>query len=117
MLEYLNLILGGGALVTAIVTLAIFLIKRHDERSDKDDGVVEELKGINKRLDKAEKDNIRTQLLLLMNTYVEGDQAELLTCAEHYFCKLKGDWYLTSLFQKHCVKYGIPLPHWFNEKE
>ena len=112
-LDILSCVLGGGSLITLI----IFLIKRHDEHKEKNDKITEELKGINQRLDKAEKDNIRTQLLLLMNTYEEGDEAELLTCAEHYFCKLKGDWYLTSLFQKHCVKYGIPLPHWFNVKE
>ena len=116
MLEYLNLILGGGALVTAVVTLIIFLIKRHDERSDKNDETVAELKDIKKQMNKMERDSVRTQLLVLMMSYTYGDASEILTVAEYYFVKKKGDWYMTSMFQKFCEKEGIPLPPWFNRK-
>lgn len=116
MLEYLNLILGGGALVTAAVTLIIFLIKRHDERSDKNDETLAELKDIKKQMKKMEKDSVRTQLLVLMQSYTYGDAGEILTVAEYYFVVLKGDWYMTSLFQQFCKKEQIPMPPWFNKK-
>ena len=112
-LDILSCILGGGSLITLI----IFLIKRHDEHKEKNDSLVAEIKGMNERFDKLEKDTIRTQLLLLMNTYQFGDASEIFTCAEHYFVKLKGDWYLTSLFQKFCKTNCLDLPPWFNGKQ
>ena len=116
MLEYLSLILGGGAFVTALVTLIIFLIKRHDEKADKNDESLAELKDIKKQMKKMEKDSVRTQLLVLMMSYAYGDASEILTVAEYYFVTLRGDWYMTSLFQRFCEREQIPIPPWFNGK-
>lgn len=111
-LDIISCILGGGA----IITLITFLIKRGDERKDKKDEVLAEIKAIKKQMAKMERDSVRTQLLMLMNTYTYGEASEILTVAEYYFVGLKGDWYATSLFQKFCEKEQIPLPPWFNGK-
>ena len=31
----------------------------------------------------------------------------------HYFIDLKGNWYMTILYQKHLRKIGVDCPHWF----
>ena len=102
--EILSLIIGGGSLVT----LLIFLIKRHDERKD-------ELGKINKQLYTLEKDGVRTQLLLLMEHYTDEDEHELLTCAEHYFSEehLNANWYMTAKFKRFLDAKKIPIPIWF----
>ncbi len=111
-LEIISCILGGGAIITFIT----FLIKRNDEKKEKNDEVLAEIKAIKKQMQKMERDSVRTQLLMLMNTYTYGEASEILTVAEYYFEGLKGDWYATSLFQKFCEKEQIPLPPWFNGK-
>lgn len=83
-----------------------FLITRKDNRKDM-------LKAIKKKLDKAEKDNCRTQLLLLMSDYPE-ERKEIFTLAEYYFTTLKGDWYMTSLFKKFLKDMDIDQPVWFS---
>ena len=118
LLEILTLVLSGGTLAT----LLIFFVKRHDEKQDKNDEIKKALDDGKKRFERLERDIVRTQLLVLMAHYEEGDQNELLTCAEHYFKKkaeggLEGDWYMTSLFKKFCEKHAIPLPPWFNGGE
>lgn len=83
-----------------------FLITRRDNE-----------KGIGKKLDRLEKDGLRTQLLLLLLMKPE-EQTEILTIAEHYFVKppngLGGNWYMTGLFAKWCDAHGIE-PEWFNK--
>ena len=101
-LDIISLVLGGGSLVT----LLIFLIKRHDERKD-------ELKMIQKQLKKLEKDSVRTQLLLLMRTYTYEDEHELLQMAEYYFVTLKADWVLTAMFKRFLERENIATPMWF----
>lgn len=111
-LEIVSCILGGGAIITFIT----FLIKRSDDKKEKNDEVLAEIKAIKKQMQKMERDSVRTQLLMLMNTYTYGETSEILTVAEYYFEGLKGDWYATSLFQKFCEKEQIPLPPWFKGK-
>lgn len=82
-----------------------FLITRKDNRKDL-------LNAIIKKLDKAEKDSCRTQLLVLMSDYPE-EKKEIYTLAEHYFRDLQGDWYMTSLFRSYIRDQGIDAPIWF----
>ena len=79
-----------------------FLITRWDTRKN--------LKGTLKKL---EKDGLRTQLLLLILMQPE-EQTEILKIAEHYFVKLKGNWYMTGLFSKWCDAHGLE-PDWFKK--
>lgn len=79
-----------------------FLITRWDTRKN--------LKGTLKKL---EKDGLRTQLLLLILMQPD-EQTEILKIAEHYFVKLKGNWYMTGLFSKWCDAHGLE-PDWFKK--
>lgn len=78
-----------------------FLIGRHDSKRN--------IKG---KLDRLEKDGLRTQLLLLL-LMMPDEKKEILTIAEHYFKDLKGNWYMTSLFDKWLGKTKQGKPEWF----
>ena len=86
---------------TAVATLVQFFVTRSDNR-----------KNLAKRLDKLERDGVRTQLLLLI--LMRPDETkEILTIGEHYFRVLKGDWYMTSIFYHWLIEKGIAEPEWF----
>lgn len=63
-----------------------------------------------------EKDVLRTQLLMLLLIKPEEKQ-EILTIGEHYFRVLKGDWYMTSMFNKWLKASEVAEPTWFDSKE
>ena len=97
-----------GAVVAAVISFIIFMIKRHDEKEGEFKKVNDTLKEIkdqaesdkdevNKRFKVLEKDIVRTQLLMLMYNYENDDKRELLQVAEHYFVDLKAYWYMTGL--------------------
>ena len=44
------------------------------------------------------------------------EQTEILKIAEHYFVKLKGNWYMTSVFSKWCKSRGLK-PEWFDSSD
>jgi len=79
-----------------------FMITRHDTKHNLKDKLVV-----------LEKDGLRTQLLLLILMQPE-EQTEILKIAEHYFVKLKGNWYMKSLFSKWCASHGLE-PEWFKK--
>ena len=86
-----------------IFVFAQFLITRHDDKQ-----------GINGKLEKLEKDGLRTQLLLMILLKPEAQQ-EILTLGERYFNVLKGNWYMTGVFKSWCDERGLK-PEWFNTK-
>ena len=94
--------------VTAVVVAVIgsnliqFFVTRRDKK-----------KGIQDQLIKLEKDSCRTQMLVMMSDYPE-EKDEIMRLAEHYFGDLKGNWYLTSLFDGWLKDKGILKPSWFN---
>ena len=90
-------IIGG----LGIGSLIIFFVQRHDEK-----------KGLKSQLKRLEKDGLRTQLLLLMYNFTPQDESELMTCAEHYFKDLKGDWYMTPKFNRFIQENDIAKPDW-----
>ena len=94
------------AIITIIVAvlgsnLIQFFVTRRDQK-----------KGIKDQLIKLEKDSCRTQMLVMMSDY-PFEKTEIMTLAEHYFKVLKGDWYLTDLFDKWLKEQGIRRPEWF----
>lgn len=89
---------------TAVATLIQFFVTRRDNRI-----------GIAKRLDKLEKDGLRTQLLLLI-LLRPSEQQEILTLAEHYFKDLKGNWYMSAVFRHWLDENEIPEPLWFDKE-
>ena len=76
--------------------------------------ILESVAELKKQMKKQEKDNCRTQLLLLMSAYPQ-DIHELMTVAEHYFQDLHGNWYMTTLFRGYLKKNNITPPVWLSE--
>lgn len=97
MLQIIIAVVGS----TALATLVQFFVTRHDNKMN-----------LTKRLDRLERDGLRTQLLLLV-LLKPGEKQEILTLAEHYFKDLKGDWYMTSIFNTWVEENGIAEPEWF----
>lgn len=74
-------------------------------------------KNVKGKLERLEKDGLRTQLLLLL-LLMPDEKKEILTIAEHYFRKppngLGGNWYMTSLFDKWLIEHNSGIkPEWF----
>ena len=110
MTEILLAILGGGNLILFVK----FLIERHDRKIEQTEN--EEREGIKNKLLTLEKDGLRTQLLLLILIRPD-EQTEILRIAEHYFKVLKGDWYMTSIFNNWLKDRVIAEPEWFENQE
>lgn len=101
--------------------LVQFFVTRKDNQ--KKENIDEKLEPIGQKLDKLlneqkknEKDNLRTQLLVMM-TVMPNDHHEIMTLAERYFGQLKGDWFYSSLFNKWLKENEIEKPTWFDLKE
>ena len=86
-----------------------FLLSRRDKRKN----ITEK---ISNQLSRQEKDILRTQLLVLIALRPK-EQQEILTVAEHYFGDLKGNWYMTSLFNKWLLDSDIASPDWFDSEK
>lgn len=97
MLQIIIAVVGS----TTLATLVQFFVTRHDNK-----------RNLSKRLDRLERDGLRTQLLLLV-LLKPGEKQEVLTLAEHYFKDLKGNWYMTSIFNTWVEENGIAEPEWF----
>ena len=102
-------LLGGGNLILFIK----FLIERHDRKKERvEDQDAERTK---KRLLVLESDGLRTQLLLLI-LLRPTEQTEILRLAEHYFKDLKGNWYMTSIFNKWLEESDVAYPEWLDKE-
>lgn len=90
--------------------LVQFLITRSDRKKEKPieaklDKIIDEQK-------KAEKDSLRTQLLVMMSLMPTSTE-EIMQLAERYFKELEGDWFYSSLFNKWLKENNIEKPIWF----
>lgn len=89
-------------------------------RRKKDDELIKRLdafeENTNSKLNKNEKDNVRTQLLVLMSDYPERLD-EIMIAAHHYFVDLKANWYLTAIFKDWLKEKGIEIPDWLGKEE
>lgn len=92
-----------------ILVFVQFLIQRHDNNK----GL---LKKIADKQNKLEKDELRTQLLLMMSDYPQEHQ-EILLLAERYFYDLRGNWFCSTLFNKYLQEEGLPYPDWFTKEK
>lgn len=105
---------GLAGLVTAIST-AVF--KYLDYRKiQKGETLEAKLKPLFGKLDKQEEelreirlDTTRTQLIMLME-HQPHNHDTIIKIAERYFCQLKGDWYMTSLFKDWAKAEDIQIP-------
>lgn len=71
-------------------------------------GTNEKLDTIIEKVDKAELNATRSQLLTLMSDYPDNE-SEILKVADYYFNELDGDWYMTGLFTKWADSRGIDV--------
>ena len=97
-------VLGSG--------LIQFLITRHD--NNKANPIEKKIDKILEEQKKTEKDNLRTQLLVMMNM-MPNNHEEIMTLAERYFKELKGDWFYSSLFSKWLKDNNVEKPLWFEK--
>lgn len=120
------------ALITAITsggTLAFiqYLITRKDNKEDKKNGIQAALSAIkielesiktdmDKKFKKTEKDNLRTQMLVMI-CWRPKEKKEILTLGERYFSDppkgLGANWYMTDIFNKWLEDEGHSKPEWF----
>lgn len=114
-MNYTNFILGILT-SSSIIAFAQFLITRRDNKKNKNSEIESRLDKIEAALVKNEKDNVRTQMLLVMSDYPQ-EEKELMTLAEHYFCDLRGNWYMTSIFKNYCARNNMPIPEWMPNKD
>jgi hypothetical protein len=110
-------ILGSGAL-SALISGIFNLINNSKARRRE---VSDQLAIMNNRLDKieknqavSEKDELRTQLLMMLADYPD-EIAEIMKLAEHYFADLEGNWYLSSLFERWLEQKNVVTPKWFRK--
>lgn len=71
-------------------------------------GTNQKLDTIIEKVDRAELDATRSQLLALMSDYPDNE-SEILKVADYYFNGLGGDWYMTDLFTKWADSRGIDI--------
>ena len=104
-------VLGSGAFATLVTAL----INAFSSRKTRLKVIEKQLKSIDEKLVKSEKDALRTQLLIMISDYPDEKQ-EIMTLAERYFGPpLNGDWYASSLFNSWIQKMGITEPVWFDK--
>lgn len=101
-------LISGIAIALLSSGLVQFLISRFDSKNDKLDKIISEQK-------KTEKDQLRTQLLVMM-TLMPNSHEEIMQLAERYFKELKGDWFYSSLFARWIRENKIDKPLWFDRK-
>lgn len=89
----------GGLNITQLI---IFLVNRHDSK-----------KNVEGKLTTLEEDVVRTQLLLLI-IMLPMETQKIMTVAQRYFGQLKGDWYMTGIFNRWVEENSIAKPEWFN---
>ena len=89
--------------------------KERDKKTQENfDNLSRDVKEIKEKQAISEKDELRTQLLLLLADY-PTENAEIMKLAKHYFSDLDGNWYLTSLFNRWMETNSIAKPEWFRE--
>lgn len=105
-------VLGSGGLFTLIQ----YLIKSRDEKKGEIKKINDRLDGITKKLVQSEQNQIRLQMLFMIQLHPD-EVNEILTLAQHYFKELHSNWYMTTIFNKWLEKSHIAEPEWFTEVE
>lgn len=104
-------VLGSGV-ISAIVSGGFNLFSKYQERKwSKSDRLAQ----LENKMHKSEMDSVRLQMLVMMSDYPDEKQ-EIMRLAEHYFKDLKGNWYLTSMFNKWLLEHNEAKPEWFKSE-
>lgn len=104
-------IIGSGALSTLISAIITAVSNRKGRLKT----IEEKINEIEKNQKTAEKDALRTQLLMMIASYPE-EKTDILRLAEYYFHRLEGNWIAKAIFMKWLEQYcdGVK-PEWFKE--
>lgn len=102
-------IIGSGALSTVISAIITAIANRKSRLKT----IEAKLTDIEANQKTAEKDALRTQLLMMIASYPE-EKTDILRLAEYYFHQLNGNWIAKAIFNKWLEEYcdGIK-PEWF----
>lgn len=103
-------IIGSGALSTLISAIVQAIANRKSRLTK----IEQKLDDIEKALQTAEKDALRTQLIMMIADYPD-EKTDILRLAEYYFSKLEGNWVAGAIFSKWLMTYDIPRPEWYKE--
>ena len=104
-------IIGSGALST-LISAIITAVSNRKGRLKK---IEEKLTTIEANQKMAEKDALRTQLLMMIASYPE-EKTDILRLAEYYFHRLDGNWIAKAIFNKWLEEYANGIkPEWFKE--
>lgn len=98
----------GSTAVSSVVTWVLTQISKGLECRDT-------LATLARRMDKAEKDSVRLQMLVLMSDYPDN-RDEIMEVAQHYFHDLGGNWYMTAMFNAWLERENVGRPEWFKSK-
>ena len=110
-------IIGSGLLTALATSLINSVANKHKlirELKEEMDKTNERMDKIEERQVTSEKDALRTQLLVLISDYPDNVEG-IMEVARHYFVVLKGNWYMTALFNQWLEKNGIAKPEWLKE--
>lgn len=99
---------------SGLFSFMTFLIQRKDNR--KKEEYLKTLKRLEDKINEVEKGSIRTQMLILMNHY-PNETSRIMMLAKKYFDDLKGDWYMTGLFNNWLTANNFGKPEWFDPKD
>jgi len=100
-------IIGSGVLST-IVSAIITAISNRKSRLKE---IEKKLEAIEKNQKTAEKDTLRTQLLVMIADFPD-ETTDILRLAEHYFKDLDGNWVASALFNEWAKEHCESAPTW-----
>lgn len=110
--EALQIVLGSGVFFGAIFTFIQFMIGRHDRNFEKQ--VNDKINKLTDTMNFVAQGCTRTQLIVLMKHF-NNRPDEIMKVAHKYFCDIKGNWYMGTLFKDWCEENKHEIPEWYNE--
>lgn len=105
-----------GILITKIFDLISERNKLKEKQREDQENVHKELAEIKAAVKLNEKDNLRTQLMVMIKDY-PYETSDILRLGEHYFKDLNGNWVLTDIFGSWAAGQGVIVPTWFPREE
>ena len=94
-----GIITSVGIIAAAAVGAGTWCVTKINEGTNtKIDAIAEQMQGL-------KLDTTRNQLLVLMEH--DENEEEVLKVAKYYFNELKGDWYMTSVFERWAERHGV----------
>ena len=105
-------LLGSSGLIGGVFSVINTILSRKAARSDKQKEIEKKLSDLEKATKENKLDSVRLQMLVMISDY-PNDTSEIMRIAEHYFSELKGNWYMTSIFNTWLESNNIAKPEWF----